>query len=341
MFRLGLIGAGFIGNVHARCVQREVRAKLVKIYDVNPMAAKGLAEAMDASVAISAEELLADNSIDAVIIASSTDTHGLIIRSAVMHKKPFLCEKPLDNTLRSARETAEKVLDRKILGCMAFNRRFDRQHALLQQAVCRGDIGSIEMMHLTSRSQSPPNFDYARKSGGLLRDKGAHFFDLACWIANDQPIKVYAEGACLFEPQLAEINDYDTAMIIVQFSRGGLCHFNFSRRTAYGYDERIEVFGSRGRIESGTPVPLEVVGYFGETITKHGLHQNWFERVKPTYSAQLSAFLDRLEGSPEEMPTVLDGLLAEVIADAAQQSINTGKAIYINELFENNENTYR
>lgn len=330
--RLGLVGAGFIGSVHARCIARESRAVLTQVFDVNRAAAEAAASLSNAAVAASAAELLANPAIDAVLIASSTDTHGEIAREAIKHGKAFLCEKPLDRTLASAIKTADMAQAAGVLGGMAFNRRFDRQHALLRSAVAGGEVGAIEMMHLTSRSQSPPDLDYARTSGGMLRDKGTHFFDLACWIAQDRPVKVYAQGACLFEPRLADFGDVDTAMIVLEMSRGALCHLNFSRRTAYGYDERIEVFGAQGRIESGAPLPLEVATYRGTTITRAGLHQNWFDRVAPTYAAQLAAFIDEFDRRGGTFPTVRDGLLAEGIAEAAQRSVDTGLPVEVSSL---------
>lgn len=297
---------------------------LVQVFDVNRAAAEAAASLANAAVAASSAELLADPAIDAVLIASSTDSHGEIARAAIANSKSFLCEKPLDRTLASARETADMAEAVGVIPGMAFNRRFDRQHALLRRAVAGGEVGAIEMMHLTSRSQSPPIIEYARSSGGMLRDKGAHFFDLACWIARDRPVKVYAQGGCLFEPRLADFGDIDTAMIILEMSRGALCHLNFSRRTAYGYDERIEVFGSQGRIESGAPLPLDVATYRGASITRVGLHQTWFDRVEPTYAAQLAAFIDEIERPGGAFPSVRDGLLAEGISDAAQRSLECG-----------------
>jgi len=326
--RLGLIGAGFIGKVHARCIAQNPRARLVGVFDINRDVAEAAARG-EAKIAKTADQLIEDPGVDAVIIASSTDTHGELARKAIARGRAFLCEKPLDRTLASAVETVRLARAAGLLAGMAFNRRFDRQHALLRRAVAEGEVGDIEMMHLTSRSQSPPDLDYARHSGGMLRDKGAHFFDLSCWIAQDRPVKVYAQGACLFEPRLAEFGDVDTAMIVLEMSRGALCHLNFSRRTAYGYDERIEVFGSRGRIDSGAPVSLEVSRYSGTTITREGLHQNWFDRVEPTYSTQLAAFIDALEGRGDTFPTVQDGLLAETIAEAAQKSMETGLPVDI------------
>lgn len=326
--RLGLIGAGFIGQVHARCMAQAPRARLEGVFDVNRAAAEAAAKG-EARVANSADQLIEDPGIDAVIIASSTDTHGELARKAITQGKAFLCEKPLDRTLASAVETVRLARASGALAGMAFNRRFDRQHALLRRAVADGEVGDIEMIHVTSRSQSPPDLDYARYSGGMLRDKGAHFFDLCCWIAQDKPVKVYAQGACLFEPRLAEFGDVDTAMIVLEMSRGALCHLNFSRRTAYGYDERIEVFGSKGRIDSGAPLPLDVSRYRGTTVTREGLHQNWFDRVAPTYAAQLDAFIDALEGRDGMFPTVVDGLLSEHIAEAAENSLKSGTPVDI------------
>jgi myo-inositol 2-dehydrogenase / D-chiro-inositol 1-dehydrogenase len=326
--RLGLIGAGFIGKVHAGCIAQNHRARLAGVFDVNRAAAEAAAQG-EAKIAKTADQLIEDPAVDAVIIASSTDTHGELARKAIAQGKAFLCEKPLDRTLASAVETVRRAQASGVLAGMAFNRRFDRQHALLRRAVVEGEVGDIEMMHLTSRSQSPPDMDYARHSGGMLRDKGAHFFDLCCWIAQDRPVKVYAQGACLFEPRLAEFGDVDTAMIVLEMSRGALCHLNFSRRTAYGYDERIEVFGSRGRIDSGAPLPLDVSRYIGTTVIREGLHQNWFDRIAPTYSTQLAAFIDALEGRGGTFPSVQDGLLAESIAEAAQKSMETGLRVEI------------
>lgn len=326
--RLGLIGAGFIGKVHAHCIAQTPRAKLVSVFDVNRAAADAAATG-ETKIAKTADQLIEDPDVEAVIIASSTDTHGELARKAIAGGKAFLCEKPLDRTLASAVETVHRAEASGVLAGMAFNRRFDLQHALLRRAVAEGEVGDIEMMHLTSRSQSPPDMDYARRSGGMLRDKGAHFFDLCCWIAQDKPVKVYAQGACLFEPRLAEFGDVDTAMIVMEMSRGALCHLNFSRRTAYGYDERIEVFGSRGRIDSSAPLPLDVSRYSGTTVIRQGLHQNWFDRVAPTYAAQLAAFIDAFESRDGTFPNVQDGLLAESTAEAAQKSMETGLRVDI------------
>lgn len=327
MIRFGLIGAGFIGSVHANCILAEPRAELIKVFDIDENAARKVADLSGSNVAPAIYDILSDSSIDAIIIAASTDSHGEIARAAASHSKAFLCEKPLDQTLDSATETAHMVIGSGVFGGVAFNRRFDRQHSLLQESVSRGELGSVEMIHLTSRSQTAPNIAYALNSGGLFRDKGAHFFDLASWIVKDKPISVFARGCCLFDKRLAEIGDFDTAMIIIEYSRGSLCHLNFSRRTAYGYDERIEVFGSGGRLDSGTPLPIEIVGYFGETIKRVGLHQSWFERVRPTYAAQLRAFIDELEDRRKRFPNVCDGLAAEAIAVAAYQSVQTGRAV--------------
>lgn len=327
MHHIALIGAGFIGRVHAGCIAASPRARLAAVHDVMPAAAEALAETCGATAA-SLEAILSDEAITAVIIAASTDAHGALARACVAAGKPYLCEKPLDLDVGSAHRTAAATAAAGLFAGIGFNRRFDRQHAALRRAVSAGEVGRIEMIHITSRSATPPSLDYVARSGGQLRDKGAHFFDLACWIANQRPVEIYAVGACLFEPGFAAHGDVDTAMIVMTMAEGALCHLNFSRRTAYGYDERIEVTGSAGMIQSRAPVPVDVALYWGPTIRSHGLHQDWYERVAATYAAQLEAFLDGLDGRAD-FPSVIDGLVAETIADAGMRSMTERRPVAI------------
>ena len=177
---------------------------------------------------------------------------------------------------------------------MGFNRRHDCQHRMLFDALAGGEAGNLEMLLLTSRTQALPDLNYIRSSGGQMRDKGAHFFDLACWLSNDRPTEIYADGACLIDDDFARHGDCDTAMIIMRMSRGAFCHFNFSRRTTYGYDERIEVFGSGGRLESRAPLRHDLVRYQGDRMVSVGLQQAWIDRMGPSYEAQLAAFIREL-----------------------------------------------
>ena len=329
MVGFGLFGAGKIGRVHACCIAAHPAANLVSVYDLNAENASSLAGEFGAGVAGSPDDLLADSGVDAVIIAASTKAHGPLARMCLECGKPFLCEKPVDLSLESATETLRIARGSGVFSGMGFNRRFDLQHGLLRQAVADGEIGRIEMMHFTSRTQSLPRIDYIKNSGGQLRDKGAHFFDLACWISGERPVEVFAVGDCLIEPRFAEHGDVDTAMVILRMASGALCHFNFSRRTNYGYDESIEVFGSNGKIESRPPVPLNLVRSSGEHTISEGIHRLWNERFRESYQAQLESFVLELGKPTGSFPTLIDGVVAETIAEAGIRSMNEARSVKV------------
>ena len=325
---IGLVGAGFIGRVHARCVTAHPRARLVAVHDADRGRATELAAQHGAATAPTLEALLADRSIRLVIIATSTDSHGAIARACIAAGMAFMCEKPIDTDFASAVATARAAREAGAFAGMAFNRRYDRQHALVKQAVDAGEVGDIETMHLLSRTQSPPPLAYVATSGGMLRDKGAHFFDLACWIAGERPVEIFAAGACLIDPRYADHGDVDTAMIILKMAGGALCHFDFSRRTAYGYDERIEIAGSAGMMQSRPPHPVDVALYRGETARVRGLHQTWYPRSADTYPAQMAALVEAIENDAD-FAGLEDGLVAEAIAAAGMRSMRECRVVAI------------
>ena len=329
MLNVSLIGAGFIGSVHARCIAENAATRLASVHDLDTSAAAVLAGRYGAPVAGSVDEVVASDDIDAVVIASSTDSHGAIARACARTGKRFLCEKPLDTSFDAALHTVRSARTAGVFAGIGFNRRFDGQYAALKRAVDDGEVGRVETMHITSRSHAPPSIEYVRTSGGQLRDKGSHFFDLACWIAGERPTEIYAAGACLVEPRFAEHGDIDTAMITLRMPSGALCHLNFSRRTAYGCDERIEVCGSKGKVESLPPVPVDVALYQGGVIRRQGLHQHWYERIAGTYPAQLAAFVAALEGDGHGFPTLVDGLVSETIAEAGMRSLHDNRPMPI------------
>ena len=175
---------------------------------------------------------------------------------------------------------------------------------------------------------------FRKASGGQLRDKGSHFFDLAGWIAGERPTEIYAVGACLIEPRFAEYGDVDTAMIVLRMPSGALCHLDFSRRTAYGSDERIEVFGADGKVESRTPIPVDVALYRSGGIGQKGLHQHWYDRIAGTYPAQLAAFVKALNDPNSDSPQLPDAMVAEVIADAGMRSLDANRPVPIGYQFD-------
>jgi myo-inositol 2-dehydrogenase / D-chiro-inositol 1-dehydrogenase len=330
MIRFALFGAGFIGTIHGNNLAWNPRTRLQYVYDIHRPAAEGLAVQHGAKVATSPEEIWAANDVDAVLIASSTNTHADLLSSAIKAGKPAYCEKPIDLAIDRVKAVVQEAHHANIPVLIGFSRRFDSNHLGVREAIQDGVIGKIELMHLTSRGPQPPPISYVKVSGGQFRDQTIHFFDLACWLAGEAPTEVYATGAALIDPAIGAAGDVDTSMLILKMPSGALCHIDNSRRSAYGYDERIEVFGSQGMVQSNRKPTREVAIYTGTKIIAEGLHSGWFERMQPTFGQALDAFVSSLEGKPTAYPTLLDGLRAQMIAEAAVESLQKNQPVKIN-----------
>ncbi|MBI1877760.1 MAG: inositol 2-dehydrogenase [Chloroflexi bacterium] len=329
MIKFALFGAGFIGTVHGGNIAAHPRAELQYIYDVNIAAAEQLAARLGAKVASSPEEIWAADEVGAVLIASSTNTHADLLSEAVKANKAVYCEKPIDLNIERVKAVVQEAHQAKAPIFMGFSRRFDPNHLGVREAVQNGDIGKVELMHLTSRGPQPPPISYVKVSGGQFRDQTIHFFDLACWIAAEDPVEVYATGAALVDPAIGEAGDIDTSMLILTMPSGALCHIDNSRRSAYGYDERIEVFGSHGMVQSERKRTREVALYTNTKIVSDGLHPGWFERLEPSFALALDAFIISLEQGVSPSPSLLDGLRAQMIAEAAVESLQTHQPVKI------------
>ncbi len=329
MTKFALFGAGFIGRVHANNIAAHPRATLQYVYDINTQGAKEVASRLGAKVASSPEEIWAADDVDAVLIASSTNTHADLLSSAVKAHKPVYCEKPIDLNIERVKTVAQEASHANVPIMIGFSRRFDSNHLGVREAIQHGTIGKVEMMHLTSRAQDPPPISYVKVSGGQFRDQTIHFFDLACWLADEAPVEVYAAGAVLVDPAIGEAGDVDTSMLIMKMPSGALCHIDNSRRTTYGYDERIEAFGSKGMVQSQRKPTREVSLYTGTQVISDGLHPGWFERFEPSFALALDAFICALEGKEVSYPSLLDGLRAQMIAEAAIESLHTNQPVKI------------
>src|SRR2546425_2715151 len=329
MTRFALFGAGLIGRVHANNIAAHPRATLQYVYDINTEAAEQVASHLGAHVASTPEEIWAADDVDAVLIASSTNTHAALLSGAVKARKPAYCEKPIDLNIERVKAVVQEAYRVDVPIMIGFSRRFDANHLGVREAIQHGEIGKVEMMHLTSRAQEPPPISYVKVSGGQFRDQTIHFFDLACWLAGEAPVEVYAAGAVLVDPAIGEAGDIDTSMLILKMPGGALCHIDNSRRTTYGYDERIEVFGSEGMVQSRRKPTREVSLYSGTQVISEGLHPGWFERFESSFTLALDAFVSALEGKDVAYPSLLDGLRAQTIAEAALESLHTNQPVKI------------
>lgn len=329
MIKFALFGAGFIGSVHANNIAAHPRATLQYVYDVNAAAAEQVASRFGANVAATPEEIWAANDVDAVLIASSTNTHADLLSGAVRARKPVYCEKPIDLNIERVKAVVQEAYHSNLPIMIGFSRRYDANHLGVREAIQGGEIGKVEMMHLTSRSQEPPPISYVKVSGGQFRDQTIHFFDLACWLAGEAPVEVFAAGSVLVDPAIGEAGDVDTSMLILKMPDGALCHIDNSRRTTYGYDERIEVFGSNGMVQSNRKPVREVSLYTGTKVISDGLHPAWFERLAPSFALALDAFISALEGKDVPYPSLMDGLRAQIIAEAALESLHANQPVTI------------
>jgi myo-inositol 2-dehydrogenase/D-chiro-inositol 1-dehydrogenase len=267
--------------------------------------------------------------VDAVLIASSTNTHAALLSNSVKARKPVYCEKPIDLNIERVKAVVQEAYYVDIPIMIGFSRRFDANHLGVREAIQRGEIGKVEMMLLTTRAQEPPPISYVKVSGGQFRDQTIHFFDLACWLAGEAPIEVYAAGAVLVDPAIGEAGDVDTSMLILRMPGGALCHIDNSRRTTYGYDERAEVFGSGGMVQSWLKPTREVSLYTGPKVVSDGLHSSWFDRLAPSFALALDAFISTVEGQKVAYPSLMDGLRAQLIAEAALESLHTNQPVKI------------
>ncbi len=331
MLRIAVIGAGTIGRIHAGNVAARNDATLAVVCDKNLEAAQTLS-AKFGSLAVNSVEDALSGDLAGAIIASSTASHGDVAEACVAAGVPFLCEKPLASDQSTAHRIVTSARSAGLVAATAFNRRFDAGYAGIKAAVSSGEIGRVEAVLITSRTASPPTEEFTRTSGGLFGEKGAHFYDLARWITEEHPVEVFAMGSALVNPAFADIGEVDTAMITMRMPSGTLCQFDFSWRAAYGQDERLEVNGSLGMLQTFQ----EPVGRFLRSKAKgqsrDGFMPTWYERFAPTYADELGCFLEAIRsGDASRLPSLEDGLAAQQIADAAKESVRTTRPVRLND----------
>jgi myo-inositol 2-dehydrogenase/D-chiro-inositol 1-dehydrogenase len=328
MLRFAQFGAGRIGAIHAANLAILPQAQLLHVVDVNGDAARGLATRHGAQVS-DVGTALRDPNVDAVIIASSTDTHADLAIAAARAGKAIFCEKPIDLSLRRVDACLAAVKKAGVPMFVGFNRRFDPSFSALHARIRGGAVGNVEQVIITSRDPGLPPISYIKVSGGQFRDMTIHDFDMARWLLGEEPVELFAYGSCLVDPAVAKAGDTDSAMILLKTASGRLCHINNSRRATYGYDQRIEVHGSKGRLMAGnrTATTVELADDVGVGTDKP-LHF-FLERYAEAYRTELAAFVDAVVAKKPLPVTAEDGRQAIVLAEAAVKSLKTGRAVKI------------
>jgi len=319
-------GAGRIGAIHAENIARHPAARLGAIVDVDPTAAEQLARRYGSEVGTQVS-VLADRSIHAVVIASSTNTHADLVEAAARTGKAVFCEKPLDLDRRRAEACLAVVGECGVPLMVGFNRRFDPHFARLERQLRDGRIGRVELLSITSRDPSPPPLAYVRVSGGLFRDMMIHDFDMARWLLDEEPVEVFAVASVLVDPAIGEAGDVDTAVVTLRTGSGALCQISNSRRSVYGYDQRVEVLGSEGALRADNVTQSTVAFAGAEGIVSDKPLPFFLERYAEAYRLELDHFVDALTRRTPPLPGGSDGVKALALADAALQSLQTRRAI--------------
>tara|TARA_B100001245_G_scaffold35053_1_gene22608 strand:+ start:401 stop:1405 length:1005 start_codon:yes stop_codon:yes gene_type:complete len=332
MLNFSLMGAGRIGKMHADIISSHPDCNLKYIYDVNKEFANELATKHGAVVTETSEEALEHPDIESVLIASATPTHTEFISKASKAGKAVFCEKPIDLDINKVNECRENIKGTNVPIQIGFNRRFDNSHNKLQQARKNKEIGDLEMIVITSRDPEPPGLDYLKAAGGFFRDTTIHDFDLSSFILGDDPIvQVSAFGSQLISEEVKQVNDHDTAMFILKSKNGVLIHINNSRRAVYGYDQRVEIFGSNGMMISNNQTPTSVEKFTSEfTKSNDPIYYFFIERYAQAYRDQFNDFVATVNAKKESSVTFEDGRNALIVANAAYKSYETGKVIDIN-----------
>lgn len=316
MIEVALFGAGRIGKIHAANLARQPNAKLRYVIDVNQAAAAELAAVYGASVG-SADAVLDDRAVSAVVIASSTDTHADLLLRAAAARKAIFCEKPIDLDIARARKCAQAVGEAGVTCLIGFQRRYDPTFAALKARLAAGEIGEPEMLIVTSRDPGAPPVDYIKVSGGIFKDMLIHDFDIFRWILDDEAASVYATGSCLTDPAIATAGDLDATAVTLRTRRGRLAQINTIRRAAYGYDQRFEVLGSKGMLQANNHRPTEVVGSTAVSVSQDKPEHFFLERYRIAYANEMAHFFDALATGTPVRTTVDDGLKALELAEAA------------------------
>lgn len=331
---IGVIGAGRIGKVHAETlVTRIPDANVVAVADVALDAAQQLARRLRIPKATTNyREILTDDSIDVVAICSATDTHSMIITEAAEAGKHIFCEKPIDFDLKRIDKVLAAVDKAGVKLQIGFNRRFDANYARVRQAIVSGEIGDLHVVHIISRDPAPPPISYVKVSGGIFLDMSIHDFDMARFLTGSEAVEVYTVAGVKIDPAIGEAGDVDTAFITMKFANGVTVTIDNSRKAVYGYDQRVEAFGSGGAISTDNIYPNAATISTAHYIQRD-LPLNFFmQRYTESYAVEMQAFLDSVVNNKPVPVTGRDGRVPVVMGLAAKKSYTEGRPVRLDEI---------
>jgi myo-inositol 2-dehydrogenase/D-chiro-inositol 1-dehydrogenase len=329
--RIAVIGVGRIGSMHARLVAQEIPgARLASVADVSRATATSVAESLGVP-ARSVDEAITADDTDAVAICTSTGTHADLIIAAATAGKAIFCEKPISLDLASVDRAIAAADAARVLLMVGFNRRFDPAHRAVRQAVVAGEIGEPHLVRISSRDPAPPPLAYIAVSGGIFLDMTIHDFDMARFVTDSEVVEAYAQGAVRIDPAIGEAGDVDTAVVTLRHANGCLTTIDNSRQAVYGFDQRVEVFGSRGMAASENPPSHTTVVSTATGTRRPKLPHFFLDRYTPSYLHEWAAFVDAVRTGAPSPVTGHDGRAPLAIGLAAWRSVHEHRPVAVAE----------
>jgi myo-inositol 2-dehydrogenase/D-chiro-inositol 1-dehydrogenase len=334
--KIGLIGAGRIGKLHGELLTYHIpQAEIKTVAEIYLDEVKEWASQLRIlNLTTDYKNVLDDSEIEAVLICSSTDTHAELIIEAAKAGKHIFCEKPIDFNIEKIKLALNSVKVAGVKLQVGFNRRFDHNFKKVREVVESGNVGDVHIVKITSRDPAPPPIEYVKVSGGIFLDMTIHDFDMARYLSISEVDEVYTQGAVLIDPAIGEIGDVDTAIITLRFKNGAMGVIDNSRQAVYGYDQRVEVFGSKGYVEVKNDFPNSATLSTAEGVMSDKPHYFFLERYKKSYVEELKAFVDAVANDKEPPVTGNDGLQPVLIGVAALKSLKEERPVKIEEIIK-------
>lgn len=334
MLQIGLIGAGRIAQAHAATVAYRIsNAQLAAVTDPIAAAAQSIAAKFSIpTIAPNYQAILADPRIDAILICTPTDTHAEIMKAAARAGKQIFCEKPVALTLAATDDALKVVNESGVKLQLGFNRRFDANYARVRKAITNGEIGTPRILHIISRDPAPPPISYVKTSGGIFLDMTIHDWDMARFLSGSEVDEVYVQGGVMVDPAIGEAGDIDTHVTLLRFANGMIGTIDNCRQAVYGYDQRVEVLGSKGAFQTENNYPNSGV-LSGANAIQRDLPLNFFmERYMDAYAAEIAAFVDAVVNDTPTPVNGNDGRMALLVGLAALKSYQEGRPVKVAEI---------
>ena len=332
MINIALFGLGRIGSMHAQNIFLNNKCSLQYVFDIDQALAKKIAKKFNSISIENTRIAYNDKNVDVIFITTPTSTHIKYIMEAIKFKKTIFCEKPLDLNINKINECKKFIKKYNPKIQVGFNRRYDPGHYALKKSIQIGEIGKLEKIIITSRDPSPPSMAYLKVSGGIFRDMTIHDFDLIrFYLGNDEVKEIFATTTNLSDLRIKKINDYELAMCLIKSEKGVICMINNSRHCSYGYDQRVEVFGSKGMVISGNRRDNASEKFLeSKTAIKRPLLNFFIDRYEEAYKLQLNDLVYLVQKRKNPRASFEEGRKAIIIANAAYKSLKFNKVVKIN-----------